>query len=143
MSSRQSQIQEDTYFRILRILNTNPELSQRDLAKQLGMSLGGLNYCLKALIQKGFVKLENFQSSKHKFGYAYILTPTGMAQKMAMTARFLQRKMDEYESLKTEIASLSQELSEVAKENSLSSSNHPEALKSVTGMIPAAESQVK
>lgn len=120
MTSRQSQIQEDTYFRILRILQANPELSQRDLAKQLGMSLGGLNYCLKALIQKGFVKLENFQNSKHKFGYAYILTPSGIAKKMAMTAGFLQRKMDEYEKLKTELELLNQELSSDAKENSLS-----------------------
>lgn len=99
----------------MRILQDNPELSQRDIANQLGMSLGGLNYCLKALMQKGFIKLENFQNSKHKFGYAYILTPSGMVQKMAMTARFLQRKMNEYEALKTEIASINQELTEAAK----------------------------
>ena len=112
MTSRQSQIQEDTYFRILRILQANPELSQRDLAKQLGMSLGGLNYCLKALMQKGFVKLENFQNSKHKFKYVYLLTPQGIAAKVSMTNRFLKRKMDEYEALKVEIETLKKEVAE-------------------------------
>lgn len=109
MTSRQSKIQEDTYFRIMRILQETPDLSQRDLADQLGMSLGGLNYCLKALMEKGFVKLENFQNSKHKFKYVYVLTPAGMAQKMAMTAHFLRRKMEEYEALKVEIEALKAE----------------------------------
>jgi EPS-associated MarR family transcriptional regulator len=87
----------------MRLLEENPEMSQRDLAEKLGMSLGGLNYCLKALIDKGFVKLDNFQSSKHKLKYAYVLTPTGIAQKVAMTGRFLKRKMQEYEALREEI----------------------------------------
>jgi len=106
MDSRQSRIQEDTYFRIMRILQESPDLSQRDLAAQLGMSLGGLNYCLKALMEKGFVKLENFQNSKHKFKYVYILTPAGIAQKMSMTGRFIKRKMEEYEALRKEIEAL-------------------------------------
>ncbi len=106
MDSRQSRLQEDTNFRIMRILQESPDLSQRDLAEQLGMSLGGLNYCLKALMEKGFVKLENFQNSKHKFKYVYILTPAGIAQKMAMTGRFLKRKMEEYEALRKEIEAL-------------------------------------
>lgn len=110
--SRQSKIQEDTYFRIMRLLQENPELSQRDLADKLGMSLGGLNYCLKALIGKGFVKLDNFQSSNHKLRYAYVLTPDGLAQKVAMTGRFLRRKMAEYEALKEEIEVLKAEVSE-------------------------------
>ena len=109
--SRQSKIQEDTYFRILRLLQENPEMSQRELADKLGMSLGGLNYCLKALIDKGFVKLDNFQNSKHKLKYAYVLTPTGISQKVAMTSRFLRRKMQEYESLRSEIETLRAELS--------------------------------
>lgn len=112
MTSRQSNIQEDTSFRIMRILQESPDLSQRDLAEQLGMSLGGLNYCLKALMEKGFVKLENFQNSKHKFKYVYILTPTGIAQKVAMTSRFLKRKMEEYDALKVEIEALKAEVSE-------------------------------
>ena len=109
MTNRQSKIQEDTYFRIMRILQEHPDISQRDLADRLGMSLGGLNYCLKALIDKGFVKLSNFQNSKHKFKYVYILTPAGMAQKLAMTGRFLKRKMEEYEALKVEIDALKSE----------------------------------
>lgn len=90
----------------MRLLQENPDLSQRDLADKLGMSLGGLNYCLKALMEKGFVKLENFQNSKHKLKYVYILTPAGIAQKMAMTGRFLKRKMEEYEALQAEITAL-------------------------------------
>lgn len=90
----------------MRALHDSPELSQREIAGKLGMSLGGLNYCLNALIDKGFVKLENFQHSKHKFKYVYILTPKGMAHKVAMTGHFLQRKLAEYEALKSEIESL-------------------------------------
>lgn len=119
MTSRQSKIQEDTYFRIMRILQENPELSQRDLAEQLGMSLGGLNYCLKALMEKGFIKLENFQNSKHKLKYVYILTPSGVAKKMAMTARFLKRKMEEYEALKAEIEALKAEVNEQPSDSSI------------------------
>ena len=111
-ASRQSKIQEDTYFRIMRLLEENPEMSQRDLADKLGMSLGGLNYCLKALIDRGFVKLDNFQSSKHKLKYAYVLTPVGIAQKVTMTGRFLKRKMQEYEALKEEIEVLMAEVNE-------------------------------
>ncbi len=85
-------------------------MSQRDLADKVGISLGALNYCLKALMEKGFVKLDNFQNSKHKLKYAYILTPAGMAQKMAMTGRFLKRKMVEYEALKAEIEALRREI---------------------------------
>lgn len=81
----------------------NPDLTQRELADQLGMSVGGLNYCLKALMDKGFVKMGNFQKSKNKFKYVYLLTPKGIAKKVALTSRFLQRKMAEYEALKVEI----------------------------------------
>ena len=110
--SRQSKIQEDTYFRILRLLQENPEMSRRELADRLGMSLGGLNYCLKALIGKGFVELDNFQNSRHKLKYVYVLTPAGIAQKVAMTGRFLKRKMQEYEALKEEIELLRAEVEE-------------------------------
>lgn len=94
MASRQSKLQEDTFFRVLRLLEDNPDLTQRELSEKLGMSLGGLNYCLKALMDKGFVKVRNFQDSKNKFKYIYILTPAGIAQKIALTSRFLKRKMD-------------------------------------------------
>ena len=94
----------------MRILQENPDLTQRELAEQLGMSLGGLNYCLKALMEKGLVKMKNFATSKNKFGYVYVLTPTGIAEKAAITHRFLQRKMDEYEALKAEIEALKSEV---------------------------------
>ncbi len=103
MTSRQANLQEDTHFRIMRILQDNPDFTQRELADQLGMSVGGLNYCLNALIAKGFVKMQNFQQSKNKFKYVYLLTPQGIAEKVALASRFLQRKMQEYEALKVEI----------------------------------------
>ena len=109
MPSRQSQLQEDTYFRVMRLLEVNPDLTQRELAKHLGVSVGGLNYCLKALIQKGWVKMHNFGQSKNKFGYVYLLTPAGVAEKAALTSQFLHRKMSEYEALRREIEDLSQE----------------------------------
>ena len=104
--SRQGKLQEDTSFRVMRILEENPDLTQRELAGQVGMSLGGFNYCIKALIEKGYVKAENFQNSKNKFKYVYVLTPTGVAQKIALTGRFLHRKLEEYEALKKEIEML-------------------------------------
>jgi EPS-associated MarR family transcriptional regulator len=96
----------------MRILHDNPDLTQRELADQLGMSVGGLNYCLKALIDKGFVKMDNFQKSKNKFKYVYLLTPQGIAEKMALTSRFLHRKMQEYEALKVEIEALKAQVGE-------------------------------
>ena len=72
MTSRQAQIQEDTYFRVMCILQENPDLTQRELAEKLGVSVGGLNYCLKALMDKGWVKMQNFQNSKNKFKYVYL-----------------------------------------------------------------------
>ncbi len=90
----------------MRLLEANPDLTQRELADELGVSVGGLNYCLKALIQKGFVKVNNFQQSKNKFGYIYLLTPVGVNEKIRLTTRFLQRKMQEYEAIKAEIESL-------------------------------------
>ena len=110
MTSRQARLQEDTYFRVMRILQENPDLTQRELAEQLGISVGGLNYCLKALMEKGLVKMNNFANSKNKFGYVYVLTPSGIAEKAALTRRFLQRKMSEYEALKLEIAALKSEV---------------------------------
>jgi EPS-associated MarR family transcriptional regulator len=90
----------------MRILQENPDLTQRELAEKLGVSVGGLNYCLKALMRKGLVKMKNFAGSKNKFGYVYVLTPTGVAEKAAITHRFLQRKMEEYEALRVEIEAL-------------------------------------
>jgi EPS-associated MarR family transcriptional regulator len=109
MTSRQARLQEDTYFRVMHILQGNPDLTQRELAEKLGISVGGLNYCLKALMEKGLVKMKNFANSKNKFGYVYVLTPSGMVEKATITHRFLQRKMDEHEALKAEIEALKKE----------------------------------
>ncbi len=110
MPSKQSQSQKDTYFRVLRILNENSDLTQREVAEKLGVSVGSLNYCLKALIEKGWIKMHHFSQSKNKFGYVYILTPKGISEKAALTGYFLKRKLSEYESLKLEIESLNREL---------------------------------
>lgn len=109
--TRQAQLQEDTRFRVLRLLQDNPDLTQRELAEKLGISVGGLNYCLRALMDRGFVKMRNFAHSRNKFGYAYVLTPRGLAEKASITQCFLQRKMKEYEALREEIAALQAEAS--------------------------------
>lgn len=102
---------ENTHFKVLRLLEANPQLNQRDLAQALGVSLGKTNYCLRALLDKGMLKMQNFQSNKRKLAYAYLLTPAGIAQKAALTSQFLKRKIEEYELLKAEIESLQQEAS--------------------------------
>ena len=89
------------------MLQANPDLTQREIAQKLGVSTSGLNYCLKALIKKGLVKVQNFHQSKNKFGYVYLLTPQGVAEKALLTGRFLNRKLVEYEALKAEIEALS------------------------------------
>lgn len=100
---------EDTQFRLLRLLDVRAGLSQRDLARELGTSLGKINYCLNALIDKGLVKASNFRNSRNKLAYAYLLTPRGIDSKTTITLHFLQRKLAEYESLKAEIAQLKRE----------------------------------
>lgn len=110
MTSRQAKIQEDTNYRVMRMLEENPDLTQRELAEKLGVSVGGLNYCLKALTEKGLVKMQNFANSKNKFGYVYVLTPRGIAEKAKLTGNFLKRKMEEYEALKAEIEALKKEV---------------------------------
>jgi EPS-associated MarR family transcriptional regulator len=111
MTSRRAQlIQEDTYFRVLRLLQDNPDVTQRELAEQLGFSISGLNYCINALIDKGWFKVQNFSQSKNKFGYIYVLTPQGIAEKALLTTRFLKRKMAEYDAMKLEIDTLMSEM---------------------------------
>ena len=115
MTSRRSLMQEDTYFRVLRMLQANPDLTQREIAEKLGVSTSGLNYCLKALIGKGWIKVHNFGQSKNKFGYIYMLTSMGIAEKAVLTGRFLRRKMTEYDALKAEIDSLKDEATSLAQ----------------------------
>lgn len=110
---------EDTHFRLLRLLETRSELSQRDLARELGASVGKINYCLNALIDKGLVKARNFKNSRNKLGYLYVLTPRGIDSKATITLHFLQRKMAEYETLKVEIALLERELAAAQKQLSV------------------------
>ena len=113
MTSKRSKLQEDTHFRVLRHLQDNPEMSQRELAAAAGISVGGTHYVLNALIEKGLLKLGNFTAAEDKRRYAYVLTPKGIAEKAAITKRFLARKIEEYEALKSEIDELSQEVSEL------------------------------
>jgi EPS-associated MarR family transcriptional regulator len=117
MTSRRSKIQEDTYFRVLRILQEKPDITQREIAKMLGLSTSGINYCLNALIDKGWVKVSNFSESKNKLGYVYLLTPKGVSEKASLTSRFLQRKLKEYEDMRSEIDSLISEISEELNNN--------------------------
>ncbi len=105
MSDKNS-LHEDTHLKVLRLLEATPQINQRELAQALGVSLGKTNFCLKALLDKGLLKMQNFQNNKQKLAYAYLLTPKGIAEKAALTNRFLKRKMEEYESLKAEIETL-------------------------------------
>lgn len=101
---------EDAHFRIMRLIEARPEISQRELSRELGLSLGGVNYCLSALVEKGYVKMQNFHESQNKLRYAYLLTPSGLAQKARMTREFLARKKAEYVALKSEIKSIEAEI---------------------------------
>lgn len=97
-------------LRLLRAINANPQMTQRDLASHLGLSLGKINFLIKALIEKGFVKADNFKNSNHKIAYLYLLTPSGIEEKAKITYRFLKRKMLEYEKLEAEISQLRKEV---------------------------------
>jgi len=97
-------------YKILKLVEAKPEISQRELAAELGISLGKANFCLKALIAVGLLKATNFRNSKNKLAYMYLLTPTGVEEKAKITLRFLKNKMQEYESLRLEINLLNQEI---------------------------------
>ena len=99
-------LQEDAYFQIIRLMETNPQITQRELADKLGISLGKVNYCVNALMAKGWIKLQNFSANPRKIGYFYLLTPEGVKEKTVLTAKFLSRKMKEYEQIKVEIDAL-------------------------------------
>jgi EPS-associated MarR family transcriptional regulator len=95
----------------MRLVDSNPEMSQRDLARELGISLGKVNYCLQALIRRGWVKATNFTNSHNKAAYMYLLTPRGVDEKARLTMRFLQSKMQEYETLRVEIEQIHRDAS--------------------------------
>src|SRR4051812_39972089 len=103
-------LDDSTRYRLLKLLQTNPELSQRQLAHELGVSLGKVNFCLRALLDKGLVKVRNFRDSHNKLAYAYYLTPKGAEEKVRATTQFLKRKMKEYEEIEREIEQLKREV---------------------------------
>lgn len=112
-SSQVPSANDEIQLRVLRLLQANPQITQREMAEALGVSLGKANFCIKALIERGLIKLNNFQNSRHKLAYSYFLTPMGIAEKGAITARFLKLKMAEFEQLKVEISSLKHEVAEL------------------------------
>src|SRR5256712_2867166 len=100
---------DETRYRILKLLEADPRASQRRIADELGISLGRVNFCLQALIEKGLIKVNNFRNSSNKRAYLYFLTPKGIEEKAIVTGRFLKRKLEEYESLKRELEELQRE----------------------------------
>jgi EPS-associated MarR family transcriptional regulator len=96
-------LQEEIQLEVLRRLHQTPQVSQRALAKDLGVGLGTINFCFQAMVEKGLIKMQNFSQSKNKLRYAYLLTPAGLAEKSKLTAEFLKRKVAEYEALQAEI----------------------------------------
>jgi EPS-associated MarR family transcriptional regulator len=103
-------LDDRTRYRLLKQLEANPEFSQRQLAGQLGVSVGKINFCLRALLEKGLVKVRNFRNSSNKLAYAYYLTPKGAEEKVRATVRFLRRKVEEYQELEREIEELKREV---------------------------------
>ncbi len=108
-------LSDDLRYQLLKELDANPEISQRALAKSVGISLGKTNYCLKAIIEAGWVKTGNFVRSEKKLNYAYVLTPKGLKEKTAVTVRFLKHKQEQYELLEKEIRDLKKEASKSSK----------------------------
>lgn len=104
-------VPDSSILRVLRLLDASPPLTQREMAREMGVSLGKTNYCLRALLVKGFVKVQNFRRSTNKRGYVYLLTPEGVAAKADLTRRFLAAKREEYDALRLEIERLQRESS--------------------------------
>ena len=105
-----NQSTQEIHLKVLREIEGNPEITQRELAEELGVSLGKANYCLKALIDRGWVKVNNFRNSNNKAAYAYLLTPSGLDEKARITVRFLKQRIKDYEQIKQEIAELEAEV---------------------------------
>jgi len=105
---------DEAHYKLLRLIESRPDATQRELAQALGVSLGKVNYCVNALIEKGLVKARNFRNSQNKLAYAYLLTPRGIEQKTVVAVQFLRRKVSEYEALKREIAELKREVESTA-----------------------------
>ncbi len=108
---------DETAYKILKLVHAEPNISQRELAEELGVSVGKANYCLKALMEKGFIKVRNFYKSSNKRGYVYLLTSRGFTEKAQVTFRFLKYKMQEYEDLESEIAQIRSEAEQMTNDN--------------------------
>lgn len=115
-NERMPMLDESTRYRLLKLLETNPGLSQRQLARELGISLGKVNFCLSALIEKGLLKASNFRTSQNKLAYMYLLTPAGVEEKARITLQYLKIKMREYETLQSEIDELRREAASLPQE---------------------------
>ena len=105
-----SEIPDEIRYRLLKRIEEQPDLSQRQLARELGVSVGKVNYCVAALVEKGWVKIHNFRHNERKLGYAYLLTPQGMSEKTRITVHFLRRKIAEYDAIEREIEQLRREV---------------------------------
>ncbi|MFK8029519.1 MAG: MarR family EPS-associated transcriptional regulator [Gammaproteobacteria bacterium] len=105
---------DEITHKLFKLIEQHPNLSQRELAKEMGVSLGKTNYCIKGLMEKGWLKARNFKNNQNKIAYAYVLTPKGLREKANITARYLKRKLSEYETLKVEIRKLREEVSETS-----------------------------
>jgi len=114
MNTKSKTQHPDTHYRVMDLIHKQPDISQRELAKETGISLGSMHYCLKALAQKGWVKVGNFKNNPDKSVYLYLLTPEGVSQKSKLAIDFLKRKRQEYIQLKHEIDSLSEDLHDEA-----------------------------
>lgn len=114
MATRQANLQQDTYFRVMQLLKEHPDITQRELAERLGVSASGLNYCIRTLVLKGWVKVKNFRNSRNRAAYMYLLTPQGLLQNAVLTREFLDRKLKEYASLRAEIEALSRDVADDA-----------------------------
>ena len=112
VSDKIAQQREDVHFQVLRLVESRPDASQREIAEELGVSLGAINFCVKALIDKGHIKLANFKASKNRLGYVYVLTPEGFAHRARLAVDFIERKMAEYEAIRAELEQLRSEFTQ-------------------------------
>ena len=109
-AEKKKRVESEEMLILMRVINENPQMTQRDLSSRMGLSLGKINFLIKSLIEKGFIKADNFKNSNNKISYLYLLTPAGIEEKTRITYRFLKRKMEEYEKLENEIRHLKKEV---------------------------------
>jgi EPS-associated MarR family transcriptional regulator len=113
-----STLNDESRYRILRLVEQNPAISQREVAREMGISLGKANFCLKALIEKGILKANTFRNSRNKRAYIYVLTPRGIEERMKITLRFLKKKTEEYAAIQREIAELTEQARQLSANDS-------------------------